>query len=140
LLRLPPVDEPATPATTSPRKEKSTPAAGRRWTFAIGLVLLIIGLAVGIRCYYMTLSIPTEIPAEMLEMNSAVAAHLDTLPPDAMMQSWIDFRQAEPTEWREHAVWENRRRVKALRLLAGGGMGVAALGLAALVASALMRK
>ena len=131
--------------TTMDARQRST-GAGQflvsRATFALGLIVLCIGLSVGGGLYYSAAQLKTIPPNDEIDkMNADVFAGIDRNSLTEFWKTWHEQIIAHPPATFKESIWaENRRIARTRRTIGNWFLGLVPLGVAALVGSAFIRK
>jgi hypothetical protein len=113
-----------------------------RMTFALGLVLLLLGAVVGGALWYSTSQLETEpSQAEIDQLNSEIFASIDRSNVTEFWTTWHDQIIAlPPGTYRLSKFAENRQIARTRRLVGLWFFGLVPLGVAAMIGSAFIRK
>ncbi len=129
-------------ATSGRQRVVAPPSPWKRGLFASGLAVALLASAAGGGLLAWAANFRTELPQTQIDaLNRAKFQEIDRASMEQFWSIWQnDVLGWTPGEWVESGLIVNRRAARFRRRLAFGFFGLAGAGLAAMIASACIRR
>ncbi len=111
----------------------------KRWLFVVGILLFVIGAAVGFYSWSNGKKLESSVPKPDTTLDAPTANAIDLLSPADMAKTWDAVSESDIAEWNEHPHISTRRRANESLITAYVFFAIAAAGLI-MLASALVIK